>query len=305
MAVKRGICSHCGKAIKLDDAYKASRCPFCGNRVETWAALKLAAADAPSGASERQPSPASHAPQGQGTAPVGPDMRKGECPHCGKNLMVDARSETMMCPACRNKFKTAAAIRLASSGAPSAQPRPAANGTSAPAGRSAALASAGAEAYGGEAAVGARQTGSSSTATNPASFYEQHKKAIYIAIVIVVIIATILTVVFSLPTVGRALKGIEIVEEAIVTNPYYCAINDYVYPIVILKIKNNSLRTKKVSFEVNIYADGELLGSDQSSYVTLAAGDESYIHAQSDRGYFIAYYNAHEYTYKITRWWVS
>ena len=143
MAVKRGICSHCGKAIKVDDAYKASRCPFCGNRVETWAALKLAAADAPSGASARQTAPASHAPQGQGSAPVGPDMRKGECPHCGKNLMVDARSETMMCPACRNKFKTAAAIRLASSGAPSAQPRSAANGTSAPAGSSAALASTG------------------------------------------------------------------------------------------------------------------------------------------------------------------
>lgn len=143
MAVKRGICSHCGEAIKLDDAFKASRCPYCGNIVETWAALKLAAADAPSGASAGQPSPASHAPQGQGTAPVGPDMRKGECPHCGKNLMVDARSETMMCPACRNKFKTAAAIRLASSGAQSAPPRPAANGTSAPAGSSAALASTG------------------------------------------------------------------------------------------------------------------------------------------------------------------
>ena len=205
MAVKRGICSHCGKAIKLDDAYKASRCPFCGNRVETWAALKLAAADVPASASERQPSPASRAPQG--TAPIGPDMRKGECPHCGKNLMVDARSETMMCPACRNKFKTAAAIRLASSGAPSAPPRPAANGTSAPAGSSAALAAAGAEAYGGDAAVGARQAGSSSTATNPASFYEQHKKAIWIGIAIVAVIVLVIVLATVLGAPEREIIG--------------------------------------------------------------------------------------------------
>lgn len=198
MAVKRGICSHCGKAIKLDDAYKASRCPFCGNRVETWAALKLAAADAPVGASEGQPSPASRAPQG--TAPIGPDMRKGECPHCGKSLMVDARSETMMCPACRNKFKTAAAIRLASSGAPSAPPRPAANGTSAPAGSSAALASAGAEAHGGDAVVGALQQ----------MQRKRQKIVVAIAVIVVIVIAIIMIATFASPGKGKLIGDYEL-----------------------------------------------------------------------------------------------
>ena len=200
MAVKRGICSHCGKAIKLDDAYKASRCPYCGNIVETWAALKLAAADVPASASERQPSPASHAPQGQGTAPIGPDMRKGECPHCGKSLTVDARSETMICPACRNKFKTAAAIRLASSGAPSAQPRPAANGTSAPAGSSAALASAGAEAYGGDAAVGALQQ----------MQRKRQKIVVAIAVIVVIVIAIIMIATFASPGKGKLIGNYEL-----------------------------------------------------------------------------------------------
>ena len=31
--------------------------------------------------------------------------------------------------------------------------------------------------------------------------------------------------------------------------------------------------------------DGNLLGSDQASYITLAPGDEAFLHAQSDRGY--------------------
>lgn len=198
MAVKRGICSHCGKAIKLDDAYKAYRCPHCGNRVETWAALKLAAADAPVGASEGQPTPASRA--AQGTAPIGPDMRKGECPHCGKNLMVDARSETMMCPACRNKFKTAAAIRLASSGAPSAPPRPAANGTSAPAGSSAALAAAGAEAYGGDAAVGALQQ----------MLRKRQKIVVAIVVIVVIVIAIIMIATFASPGKGKLIGDYEL-----------------------------------------------------------------------------------------------
>ena len=48
--------------------------------------------------------------------------------------------------------------------------------------------------------------------------------------------------------------------------------------------------------------DGNLLGSDQASYITLAPGDEAFLHAQSDRGYRM--WSSHEYSYKITKWHV-
>lgn len=288
MAVKRGICSHCGKAIKLDDAYKASRCPFCGNRVETWAALKLAAADAPSGASARQIAPASHAPQGQGTAPVGPDMRKGECPHCGKNLMVDARSETMMCPACRNKFKTAAAIRLASSGAPSAPSRPAANGTSAPAGSSAALAAAGAEAYGEGTAVGARQAGSSSTATNPVSFYEQHKKAIWIGIAVVAVIVLVIV----LATVPGAPER-EIIGKYYLPKDYNFSLGTQLYSDSFVEIEKNTAKIHMhgiyASVPINFTLDFEsweiTREVDGVYYIRFNSGGGNYLEGIYNNGY--------------------
>ena len=62
--------------------------------------------------------------------------------------------------------------------------------------------------------------------------------------------------------------------------------------------RNNT--TKKVSFEANFYADGNLLGSGLSDFVTLAPGDEAIIKAQSDKGYLLL--RSHEYTYKITKW---
>ena len=74
------------------------------------------------------------------------------------------------------------------------------------------------------------------------------------------------------------------------------------YPILLVKVKNNSSSTKKVSFEANFYADGQLLGEDQADYVTLAPGDEAVLMAQSDRGYKA--WTQHEYSYKITKWWI-
>ena len=94
------------------------------------------------------------------------------------------------------------------------------------------------------------------------------------------VIAIVIIIAVSL---GNSMGGIEIVGEQLVTDPYYTVIGDNLYPIVVVKVKNTSNTTKKVSFEVNFYADGNLLGSDQASYITLAPGDEAFLHAQSDR----------------------
>lgn len=264
MEIRKGICPHCGKYLGLNEAYQTSVCHNCKRRFDTAAAAKLA---------DEQFSKNGAANAQRASS------KSVQCPHCGAKLAVGTGKELTVCPTCHKAFSVSS----------DSKPGNAENCASH---------------IVASQSSGVTQNSSSSTATYRLSFYEQHKKAIWIGIVVVVIVSAILIGVYSSPTAGIALKGIDVVEEAIVTNPYYCAIGDYVYPIVVLKKKNNSLSTKRVSFEVNIYADGELLGSDQSSYVTLAAGDESYTHAQSDRGYHIAYYAAHEYTYKITRWWV-
>lgn len=108
------------------------------------------------------------------------------------------------------------------------------------------------------------------------------KKIVAGVVVVAVVIAIVIIIAVSL---GNSMGGIEIVGEQLVTDPYYTVIGDNLYPIVIVKVKNTSNTTKKVSFEANFYADGNLLGSDQASYITLAPGDEAFLHAQSDRGY--------------------
>lgn len=125
-------------------------------------------------------------------------------------------------------------------------------------------------------------------------------KRIIAAIAIVVVVAIIIIV--AVVVGGNSMHGIDIIGEQLVTDPYYTVIGDNLYPIVVVKVKNTSNTTKKVSFEANFYADGNLLGSDQASYVTLAPGDEAFLHAQSDRGYRM--WSSHEYSYKITKWHV-
>lgn len=99
-----------------------------------------------------------------------------------------------------------------------------------------------------------------------------------------------------------SMKGIEVVEEKLVTDAVYTIIGESLYPILLVKVKNNSSSTKKVSFEANFYADGQLLGNDQANYVTLEPGDEAILQAQSDKGY--KFWTQHEYSYKITKWWI-
>lgn len=132
---------------------------------------------------------------------------------------------------------------------------------------------------------------------------KKSKKIIFISVAIIAII--ILLVVF-IPLVkdnkANGNNGIEIIEEQLVTNPLYAIEGNYLYPIIVIKVKNTSSVNKKVSFEANFYADGNLLGSDQADYVTLTPGDETYLKAQSDNGYLA--WKTYEYSYKITKWWI-
>ena len=106
----------------------------------------------------------------------------------------------------------------------------------------------------------------------------------------------------SMCSTSTSLKGISVVEEELVTDLNYAVIGESLYPILLVKVKNTSSTTKKVSFEANFYADDELLGDDQASYVVLAPGDEAILKAQSNRGY--KFWTQHEYSYKITKWWI-
>ena len=121
-----------------------------------------------------------------------------------------------------------------------------------------------------------------------------------IMIIAAVCLISVVIMAIAIPNCGGGTQGIEVISETLVTTPYYAAINGYLYPILLVKVKNTSNVTKKVSFEANFYADGNLLGSGLSDFVTLAPGDEAVIKAQSDKGYLLL--RSHEYTYKITQW---
>lgn len=121
-----------------------------------------------------------------------------------------------------------------------------------------------------------------------------------IMIIAAVCLISVVIMAIAIPNCGGGTQGIEVISETLVTTPYYAAINGYLYPILLVKVKNTSNVTKKVSFEANFYADGNLLGSGLSDFVTLAPGDEAVIKAQSDKGYLLL--TSHEYTYKITKW---
>lgn len=129
------------------------------------------------------------------------------------------------------------------------------------------------------------------------------QKIIFIVTAIVALIVIIyLLSNASMCSTSTSLKGISVVEEELVTDLNYAVIGESLYPILLVKVKNTSSTTKKVSFEANFYADGELLGDDQASYVVLALGDEAILKAQSNRGY--KFWTQHEYSYKITKWWI-
>lgn len=121
-----------------------------------------------------------------------------------------------------------------------------------------------------------------------------------IMIIAAVCLISVVIMAIAIPNCGGGTQGIEVISETLVTTPYYAAINGYLYPILLVKVKNTSNVTKKVSFEANFYADGNLLGSGLSDFVTLAPSDEAVIKAQSDKGYLLL--TSHEYTYKITKW---
>lgn len=121
-----------------------------------------------------------------------------------------------------------------------------------------------------------------------------------IMIIAAVCLISVVIMAIAIPNCGGGTQGIEVISETLVTTPYYAAINGYLYPILLVKVKNTSNVTKKVSFEANFYADGNLLGSGLANFVTLAPGDEAILEAQSDKGYLLL--TSHEYTYKITRW---
>ena len=121
-----------------------------------------------------------------------------------------------------------------------------------------------------------------------------------IMIIAAVCLISVVIMAIAIPNCEGGTQGIEVISETLVTTPYYAAINGYLYPILLVKVKNTSNVTKKVSFEANFYADGNLLGSGLSDFVTLAPGDEAVIKAQSDKGYLLL--RSHEYTYKITQW---
>ena len=121
-----------------------------------------------------------------------------------------------------------------------------------------------------------------------------------IMIIAAVCLISVVIMAIAIPNCGGGTQGIEVISETLVTTPYYAAINGYLYPILLVKVKNTSNVTKKVSFEANFYADGNLLGSGLSDFVTLAPGDEAIIKAQSDKGYILL--RSHEYTFKITKW---
>lgn len=121
-----------------------------------------------------------------------------------------------------------------------------------------------------------------------------------IMIIAAVCLISVVIMAIAIPNCGGGTQGIEVISETLVTTPYYAAINGYLYPILLVKVKNTSNTTKTVSFEANFYADGNLLGSGLANFVTLAPGDEAIIKAQSDKGYLLL--RSHEYTFKITKW---
>lgn len=116
---------------------------------------------------------------------------------------------------------------------------------------------------------------------------------------VIVVVAIVGIVLLLIPNTN----GIDVQQERLITdNTLETVVGNNMFPVLAVTVKNTSSVTKKVSFEANFYADGELLGSGYADYVTLAPGDTATLKAQSDHG-FVAWAQK-EYTYKITQWHV-
>lgn len=119
----------------------------------------------------------------------------------------------------------------------------------------------------------------------------------------IIVLAAVVLIVYIVDTGGlNAGNGIKIEKEELITNQLETIVGNNMFPIVAITVTNTSSTVKKVSFEANFYANGELLGDGQASYVTLAPGDKATLKAQCERGYRFGVQK--EYTYKITKWWV-
>ena len=115
-------------------------------------------------------------------------------------------------------------------------------------------------------------------------------------IVVVVVVALIIVLVSDADTH----QGIKIVDEQFIASGLQATKNNSIFPIVQVTIKNTSNTTKTVWFDVNFYANGELISSDSSTLITLAPGDQATLKAQSSHGYSV--FVQKEYSYKITNW---
>lgn len=167
MEIRKGICPHCGKYLGLNEAYQTSVCPNCKRRFDTAAAIKQANEYFAKNATASSQSAS---------------FKSVNCPHCGAKLAVGTDKKLTVCPTCHKAFSV------------SSDPEPVNAENSA----SHIVAS---------QSSGVTQSSSSSTATYQLSFYEQHKKAIWIGIVVIVAIVLIIVLATTLGAPEREIIG--------------------------------------------------------------------------------------------------
>lgn len=116
------------------------------------------------------------------------------------------------------------------------------------------------------------------------------KKSVIIIMCIIVGVIFFVSLQKDCNSCGTGEKDIEIVSEGF-------GYSDMGSDAVVVKIKNTSSSTIKVSFEVNIYKDGVMIDTTVSGVATVGAGETAKLDAVFWRGSPYA-----KYTYKITRW---
>ena len=58
-----------------------------------------------------------------------------------------------------------------------------------------------------------------------------------IMIIAAVCLISVVIMAIAIPNCGGGTQGIEVISETLVTTPYYAAINGYLYPILLVKVK--------------------------------------------------------------------
>lgn len=167
MEIRKGICPHCGKYLGLNEAYQTSVCPNCKRRFDTAAAAKLAD-------EQFSKNGAANAQRAS--------FKSVQCPHCGAKLAVGTGKELTVCPTCHKAFSVSS----------DSKPGNAENSASH---------------IVASQSSGVTQNSSSPTATYQLSFYEQHKKVIWIGIVVVVAIVLIIVLATTLGAPEREIIG--------------------------------------------------------------------------------------------------